>query len=62
AQSLIVLFPVSYLLFSLAHVVTNLITTEDQIAGFGKGSTDLVTTPHQSLKNVHALTLRIKAT
>ncbi len=41
AQSLIVLHPVSYLLFRFPHVTTALTITKDQIAGLGKGSTDL---------------------
>ncbi|WP_206383568.1 hypothetical protein, partial [Vibrio chagasii] len=38
---LIVLRPVSYLLFRLTHVVTALTIIKDQIAGLEKGSTDL---------------------
>uniref|UniRef100_UPI001EE1DCC7 hypothetical protein n=1 Tax=Vibrio sp. S12_S33 TaxID=2720223 RepID=UPI001EE1DCC7 len=38
---LIVLRPVSYLLFRFPHVITALTITKDQIAGLGKGSTDL---------------------
>ncbi|CAK2006970.1 hypothetical protein VCRA2122O12_350032 [Vibrio crassostreae] len=41
AQSLIVLRPISYLLFRLTHVVTTLTIIKDQIAGLEKGSTDL---------------------
>jgi hypothetical protein len=41
AQSLIVLRPVSYLLFRFTHVTTALIITKDQITGLGKVSTDL---------------------
>ncbi|WP_238336793.1 hypothetical protein, partial [Vibrio sp. S12_S33] len=37
----IVLRPVSYLLFRFPHVITALTITKDQIAGLGKGSTDL---------------------
>ena len=41
AQSLIVLRPVSYLLFRLTHVVTARTIIKGQIAGLEKGSTDL---------------------
>ncbi|PMN17004.1 hypothetical protein BCT41_24305 [Vibrio splendidus] len=50
AQNLIVLSPVSYLLFRLTHVVTALTIIKYQIAGLEKGSTDLGNNAHKQFK------------